>query len=456
MSDVAPLPAHLLAKITGRPTLLPPEAPQNPRDRKAEAAAITQAAAQQAAQAAIVAKPPAPVVAQVVTATLDGAELLLSLGWSGDEVNAMTDDVFALVVKERWERKVCELAFGTPEADGFQAITSVNPNATQIITPVRRQRVAAPAPVVAEAKAWYYFDQGGVSGYESLTHTEWGARSDITLTLVGDDAAKVAHEKTHPPATVVTEAPKRRGRPPGSKNVAKAEPAAAQTLADVAENIVTNPPATPAVNQYVGGVGEFDAHEVLSLPDDTPEEVINEMADAFVIADLKAKLADYKADWEKHLAVISELRAENAKLEKAHQFEGDRVLYLEAELKKARAGQTSEPGSAPAASGFTLYVDCLPEKAGVPYRVLDEVLAPLMALAAANYKNSKGVVEPVSHYTLIPYNAGPGAVAAYVLTNLDKVVQPGILYVDTASPCAAAVLEVLRPKADAIVRARGR
>ena len=49
-----------------------------------------------------------------------------------------------------------------------------------------------------------------------------------------------------------------------------------------------------------------------------------------------------------------------------------------------------------------------------------------------------------------------GLVAAHVLTNLAAVTAPGILYVDTRSPCAAAVLEVLRPKADLIVSARGR
>ena len=113
---------------------------------------------------------------------------------------------------------------------------------------------------------------------------------------------------------------------------------------------------------------------------------------------------------------------------------------------------------APAADvRFCVYVDCLPETPGVAFRHLDAVLAPFMDLVAKGFKNEKtGAPEPLSHYALVPFARGPSLVAAHVLTNLASVTAPGILYVDTRSPCAAAVLEVLRPKADLVVSARGR
>jgi hypothetical protein len=143
--------------------------------------------------------------------------------------------------------------------------------------------------------------------------------------------------------------------------------------------------------------------------------------------------------------------------ETTHVVEGNTPVTVEPaplDTQVAAAEQASNTpvqvqAAAPLA-GLTLYVDCMPEK-GVAYRHLDEVLAPLMELVAKNHLNEKTKApEPLTHYTLVPFNGGPGRVAAYLMANID--VAMGALLVNSSSPCAAACLEVLRPRADVIIR----
>lgn len=117
--------------------------------------------------------------------------------------------------------------------------------------------------------------------------------------------------------------------------------------------------------------------------------------------------------------------------------------------------QIPEQMSVPTEQPFVLYIDCVPEptNAHIPlYRMLDNVIEPLMKLAAENYKDEKtNKPAPLPHYGLIPFGKGPATVAAYVLENLPEIAQ-GSVVVDSRSPCAAAVVEVLRPLAVAVVR----
>jgi len=351
-----PLPAAIsallkpVAPVATKPTLLPPESPMNPRDAKVQGAQVAQV-----------------VVPPVVEVTATTVAKLGALGWSAEEIDALTDEAFAEAVRTNAQRDGVDLVLGTREHDGFTPIVSFAPR-----PPARRSRTATVEVEVAP--------------------------------VVEVEVAPVVEVEVAP-VVEVEEAPKRRGRPPGSKNVVREEVAV-----------------------------------VVEAPDTTDREQV------------RALSAQPAYDAGPHVAALTEERDEAR--EKCEELLQKLVNLERAYVKMQDEQDAGVPG---AAAPFALYVDCLPEKSGVPYRLLDEVLAPFMALAAANYKNEKTkAAEPVSHYSLIPYHGGPAVVAAYALMNLDKVVLPGILYVDTRSPCAAAVLEILRAKADVIVSARGR
>jgi hypothetical protein len=136
-----------------------------------------------------------------------------------------------------------------------------------------------------------------------------------------------------------------------------------------------------------------------------------------------------------------------AELEKALAEMTERSDDLSRLLAEAQEHMGDEGAPAPR---LVLYVDCLPEK-GVAFRHLDDLLAPLMAKVAKEHLNEKTKApEPLSHYSLVPFNGGPARVAAHLLTNPGVVT--GAVVVSTASPCAGACLEVLRPVADVVVR----
>lgn len=212
-------------------------------------------------------------------------------------------------------------------------------------------------------------------------------------TAAPEVVAPVVEEKKVEPVVPVAEEPKRRGRPLGAKNKA--------TLAAEAAEVVAK-------------AGKQEALDAAA-----PDEEQNEQPNDLVLP-LRVR--------------IEELEAANAKL----------------------AAQAVTPANLVADDRFVLYVDCAPETTGIAHRHLDDVLKPFMEMAAKNNKNDKdGSPNPVTHYSLLSFNRGPGVVAAYVLASLPAVAV-GTIVVDSRSPCAAAVLEVLRPVADLIVSARGR
>lgn len=297
-------------------------------------------------------------------------------------------------------------------------------------------QVSAPAPTAASAeeKADLLTSLGwGEDDLSSLSDEAFEQAAKLNLKFedaeydkvenpespTGFDYTNVRKRKPVKAAPVVVETPapaeptvRRRGRPPGSKNKATLE-------AEAAAQASAAPTPTP---------------------EPTPEVVAPQEAapTARPGVDYEAMLAAHKAELEKHAQ-----RALDAE---------ERERKALAQVKELEAAASTK---ASATGGFTLYIDTLPEK-GITFKHLDDVLAPFAKLAAENYTDEKtGKTTPVTHYSLIPFGKGPGMVAAYVLANIREVAM-GTLVCDTRSPAAAAVLEVLRPMADVVVRGMGR
>lgn len=328
-------------------------------------------------------------------------------------------------------------------APAVQAQRGVNPPEAGDPRAPAPVQVSAPAPTAASAeeKADLLTSLGwGEDDLSSLSDEAFETAAKLNLKFedaeydkvenpespTGFDYVNVRKRKPVKAAPVVeTPAPaeptvRRRGRPPGSKNKATLE---AEAAAQASAAPAPTPEPTPVVV--------------------APQEVAQQAPAARPGVDYEAMQAAHKAELEKHTqrALDAEERERKALA---------RAAELEAAVNSRVSG---EKGSA--TGGFTLYIDCLPEK-GAPYRLLDDALAPFAKLAAENYTDEKtGKTTPVTHYSLIPFGKGPGMVAAYVLANIREVAM-GTLVCDTRSPAAAAVLEVLRPMADVVVRGMGR
>lgn len=107
------------------------------------------------------------------------------------------------------------------------------------------------------------------------------------------------------------------------------------------------------------------------------------------------------------------------------------------------------PQAAPAPS-LVLYIDCAPEKGRErEYVLLEDYIQPMLPLVTEAYnRGCKKDDEKVPFYSLIPYARGPGFVAALVMQ------QPptGVIVANTRFPATNAILEVLIPMADVVVR----
>ena len=100
-----------------------------------------------------------------------------------------------------------------------------------------------------------------------------------------------------------------------------------------------------------------------------------------------------------------------------------------------------EKPAAPARGGLVLYIDCFPERGrDTEYTLLEDLIKP--------WADQICEQEKVPHWSLVPYNRGPALLCAKALAQPPK----GILVVQTRQPSANALLEVLRPLADVIVR----
>jgi hypothetical protein len=365
-------------------------------------------------------------------------------------------------------------AGGAAPAPAAQAQRGINPPEAGDPRAPAPAQVAAPAPVAATAvEKEKLLESLGWDGDDLTSLTDEAFEDAVRLNLKFEDAEYDKVENPESPtgfdytnvrkrkpvkAAVETPAPaepttRRRGRPPGSKNKATLEAeTAAQATAPAAEppvdQVWVHTPATglwTLMNRNKPTFAQETAGRVVVGYDKDKEAYLAKLAASAetstkpvaVGVDYEAMMASHKAELEKHT---------------------QRALGAEERERKALAQVKvlEEVGArAPAAAGFTLYIDCLPEKGGA-YRLLDDALAPFMKLAAENYTDEKtGKTTPVTHYSLIPFGKGPGMVAAYVLANIREVAT-GTLVCDTRSPAAAAVLEVLRPMADVVVRGMGR
>jgi hypothetical protein len=96
-----------------------------------------------------------------------------------------------------------------------------------------------------------------------------------------------------------------------------------------------------------------------------------------------------------------------------------------------------------------LYIDCAPEKGRErDYVLLEDYIQPMLPVVTEAYNKTARDNERVDFYALIPYARGPAFLAALVLKNPPK----GILVANTRFPATNAILEVLIPMADVVVR----
>ena len=107
------------------------------------------------------------------------------------------------------------------------------------------------------------------------------------------------------------------------------------------------------------------------------------------------------------------------------------------------------PVAAPAPC-LVLYIDCVPDKGrDRDYILLEDYIQPLLPQVIDAYnRGCKRDDEKVPHYSLIPYARGPGFVAALVMS----APPVGVLVANTRFPATNAILEVLIPMADVVVR----
>ena len=99
---------------------------------------------------------------------------------------------------------------------------------------------------------------------------------------------------------------------------------------------------------------------------------------------------------------------------------------------------------------LTLYIDCAPEKGrDKDYILLEDYIQPLLPQVVEAYnRGCKRDDEKVPFYSLIPYARGPGFVAALVMA----APPVGVIVANTRFPATNAILEVLIPMADVVVR----
>ena len=121
--------------------------------------------------------------------------------------------------------------------------------------------------------------------------------------------------------------------------------------------------------------------------------------------------------------------------------------YTKTDLKAVeqaapKAAKVVEAPVSAASDGLVLFIDCHPAKGYGPTRNLEDILVPHQDEVAKRNK--------LPHYSLVPFNEGVKQVAAHVLNEMPT----GLVLVDTRLPASLVVLEVLLPRAAAVVRGR--
>lgn len=145
-----------------------------------------------------------------------------------------------------------------------------------------------------------------------------------------------------------------------------------------------------------------------------------------------------------HEVIDAELRADAPKEASVEPEPAPKVeVKVEVALPKAQVPTLNVQ------TGLTLYIDCMPSKGSrdSEYTRLEELLLPYMAEVARGGEKGDGRA-PLPHYSMISYGQGTSRVVAMVLTNPPK----GVIVADRRYPCTDAVLEVLVPMAENVVR----
>ena len=113
---------------------------------------------------------------------------------------------------------------------------------------------------------------------------------------------------------------------------------------------------------------------------------------------------------------------------------------------------TVHPILEPVSSSLIVYVDCVPDRGrDRDFVHLEDIVYQkgYMAAAVEAYNKAAPEKEHVNHYSLIPYNRGPAFIASHFLIERPK----GVVVANTRFPATSAILEVLVPVADVVVRA---
>jgi len=115
-----------------------------------------------------------------------------------------------------------------------------------------------------------------------------------------------------------------------------------------------------------------------------------------------------------------------------------------------RATETEEHAAWEVQPTLVLYIDCAPEKGrDRGYVLLEDYIQPMLPLVVDAYnRGCKRDDEKVDFYSLIPYARGPGFVASLIM----KSPPIGVIVCNTRFPATNAILEVLIPLADVVVR----
>lgn len=109
----------------------------------------------------------------------------------------------------------------------------------------------------------------------------------------------------------------------------------------------------------------------------------------------------------------------------------------------------AQPAAPVATPNLVLYIDAVPEKGRErEYVLLEDYIQPMLPVVTEAYNKTARDNEKVDFYALIPYARGPAFLAALVMKNPPK----GVIVANTRFPATNAILEVLIPMSDVVIR----
>jgi hypothetical protein len=226
-------------------------------------------------------------------------------------------------------------------------------------------------------------------------------------------------------------------------------------------NIVKGTPSTPAAAPSANPFATPKPAAAAVLPPDAPPRDEKPVAQPSLLGNAKAAVEEEKTYVrEEREAIQNEAKTIDTPGDLFGPAVAEKTIPAPApvaeapfEEKPKRAKKAPAPEEAqttpnvpakpevPSRGGLVLYIDCFPERGrDTEYTLLEDLIKP--------WADQICEQEKVPHWSLVPYNRGPALLCAKALAQPPK----GILVVQTRQPSANALLEVLRPLADVIVR----